>query len=207
MTLNVSRLEKRFGTTCLFRGLGFQMGGGETLAVVGANGSGKSTLLKILAGVLSPSAGVVALAVNGREVAPEDRMRYAGLVSSEVHMYANLSARENLHFLVSARGGKECGAEIGAILNRVGLSSRDDLRVRAFSSGMVQRLRIAVALLFNPPLLLLDEPMVNLDSAGRDLVAEVLRSVSSSGRIAVYATNVEAELATATMVLDLQEYT
>ena len=206
MVLSVSDLGKRYGSNLLFRGLSVQLRGKEILAVAGTNGMGKSTLLKILAGVVPPSAGSVELSINGHKVHREQWLRYAGLVSSEFQMYTSMSARENLHFLARARDAKVTGSDIGVVLARVGLSCQNDVHVRVYSSGMAQRLRIAAALLFNPPLLLLDEPMVNLDSEGRDLVTQVIYSSADEGRLTVYATNEVSELAYATKIIDLQDF-
>lgn len=190
--LDAHTLTMRFGRRVLFRDLAFTAVAGEPLAVVGANGSGKSTLLKLLAGVLTPTAGEVRLTLDGRAVPPEERPHRVGFVAPYLQLYEAFSARENLRFLAAARRLPEAGARVAAVLDRVGLGARADDRLATYSTGMRQRLRLAAALLHDPPVLLLDEPSATLDAAGRALVASL---VASSEAVVVVATNDEAEAA------------
>lgn len=190
--LVADRLSMRFGRRRLFDGLSVEVVPGAPLAVVGANGSGKSTLLRILAGLLAPTVGEVRLEVEGRTVAPEDLPIRVGFVAPALQLYEPLSARENLAFLAAARRFPDASARVDATLARVGLGARADDLVGAFSTGMRQRLRIATALLHDPPVLLLDEPGATLDAAGRDLSESV---IALPDKIVVVATNDPAEAA------------
>ena len=190
--LEAHALTMRFGRRVLFRDLALTAVAGEPLAVVGANGSGKSTLLKLLAGVLSPTAGAVRLTLDGREVPAEERPRCVGFVAPYLQLYEPFSARENLQFLAAARRLPGAEACVAAALERVGLGARADDRLATYSTGMRQRLRLAAALLHDPPVLLLDEPSATLDAAGRTLVAGL---VATADAVVVVATNDEAEAA------------
>lgn len=198
--LTADALTMRFGRRVLFRDLSFEARAGEPLAVVGANGSGKSTLLRVLAGVLAPTAGAVRLDVGGWAVPDEERPFGVGFVAPYLQLYAPFSAEENLRFLAAARRLPDARARIAAVLDRVGLGARADDRLATFSTGMHQRLRLAAALLHDPPVLLLDEPSATLDAAGRALVAAL---VASSGSVVVLATNDEAEAALCARTLTL----
>ena len=158
--------------------------------MTGPNGAGKSTLVRVLAGVLSPEAGRVTLTVDGREVPSAQRPHVVGLATPDLALYPPLSARETLEFLARVRG--LAAPPIEATLDRVGLMPRADDRVATFSTGMRQRLRLATALLHDPPVLLLDEPGATLDDAGRGLVASL---VADGSRAVVLATNDPAEAA------------
>ncbi len=188
----------RYGRHRLFEALSFAVAPGAPLAIVGGNGSGKSTLLRILAGVLSPLGGTVTLDVRGEAVAPRDRPRCVGFAAPALELYGPLTARENLAFLVRARGLS--GVDLDAELAAVGLAGRADEPVEAFSTGMRQRLRLASAVLPRPPVLLLDEPGATLDADGRALVA---RLVGDESRIVVVATNDPAEAALCARTLTL----
>ena len=183
----------RFGRRRLFDGLTVTVEPGAPLAVVGANGSGKSTLLLLLAGLLTPTGGASRLVLNGAEVEARDRPRAVGYVAPALDLYDALTARETLQFLARARALPDAPARIDAVLGRVGLADRADEAVAAFSTGMRQRLRIATALVHDPPVLLLDEPGATLDAAGRDLTRGL---VAEAGRVVVLATNdpTEADL-------------
>lgn len=163
---------------------------GAPLAIVGPNGSGKSTLVRILAGVLTPTAGQVHLDVNGERVEADDLAHQVGLVTPDLRLYPDLTARETLDFLTRVRGISRDA--IGPTLDRVGLGDRADDLVRTYSTGMRQRLRLATAVLHDPPVLLLDEPGATLDPAGRAFVADL---VADASRAVVVATNDPEEVA------------
>lgn len=183
----------RFGRRVLFRGLSLSLEGGESLAIVGPNGSGKSTLLQILGGLRAPWAGRLELSVGGRYVARLDHPLHVGIVAPYVNLYGALSAAENLRFLARLRGFRNHESNVHSELAAVGLGHRADDLVATFSSGMVQRLRIAAASLFEPALLLLDEPSTMLDEAGLHLVEGCVVAAARRGAIVLLATNVRDE--------------
>ncbi len=185
MHLTVSDLSMRYGARRLFERLSFEVAAGEPIAIVGANGSGKSTLLRILSGVLSPIGGKVVLTVDGRAIPSYDRPRHVGMVTPDLQLYEAFTARENLEFLAAARGLADGALAILNVLERVDLADRADDPLSGYSTGMKQRMRIAAALLHEPPLLLLDEPGATLDEAGRALV----ESVAASDAVVLLATN------------------
>jgi heme exporter protein A len=205
-TLTTTDLGHRFGTLLLFRRMNWTLEGGETLAVTGANGSGKSTLLRILAGVQTPAAGQVQLAVDGHPVERAARPLHTGLVAPYLNAYDALSARENLAFLAQARGLGPGSDRIAAALDRVGLADRAGDLVGTFSSGMKQRVKYAAALLAEPPLLLLDEPAVTLDAAGRAMVDRVVVHQQEKEGLLVIATNQEDEAARCDRTIRIEDF-
>ncbi|MEM6326096.1 MAG: ABC transporter ATP-binding protein [Bacteroidota bacterium] len=188
--LRAVNVSMHYGFRRVLRDVSLEVRPGEPLAIVGPNGSGKSTLTRILAGVLTPTAGRVDLIVGGARVETEDHAHRIGLVTPDLNLYPPLTARETLDFLARVRGTPRTA--IAPVLERVGLADRADDRVQTFSTGMRQRLRLATALLHDPPVLLLDEPSATLDPAGRDLVTAL---VGDASRVVVVATNDAAEVA------------
>jgi heme exporter protein A len=176
-----------FGRRALFHGLSAQVAAGETLVVTGANGAGKSTLLKIIAGLSRPDEGRVNFVEDGPDPVTDLRCRL-GYAAPDVQLYAELTGDENLRFFRRLRG---LPADAGAdLLARVGLSqSRGGDRVAEYSSGMRQRLKLAVSLLGDPPLLVWDEPTATLDAKGKRVVEETLDAHRRAGGITVLATN------------------
>ena len=166
--------------------------GAGCVAVRGQNGSGKSTLLRMVAGLLRPTAGTLELTLDGRPVAADRRRDVVGLASPELSFYDELSVGENLAFVAGCRGLANRAAAVREALDRVGLSERAGDRVAALSSGMIQRLRLAFALLHRPPLLLLDEPGSHLDDAGRR-VTDAIVAEHRAGGLVLIATNDERE--------------
>jgi len=166
----------------------FTLTGPGLAAVTGPNGSGKSTLLRILAGLLRPVAGDSVVSVSGREVPAPERRHVTGWLAPELQFYGEFTVRENLDFAAEARGlahGRE------AVLNAaraVGLSERLGDRAAALSSGLRQRLRLAFAILGDPPVLLFDEPGSHLDEAARERLAAFIQERRTSARVLV-ATN------------------
>ncbi len=204
VSLRGEKLSHRFGQRQTgIAGLAFAFEGPGTVAVTGVNGSGKSTLLRILAGLLPPSAGSTSLRVDGREVPARERRGVLGLATPELSFYEEFTATENLVFAGETRGLASPARAAAEALERVGLSARADDRVSAYSSGMKQRLRIAFALLHQPPLLLLDEPGSHLDDAGRDVVRAVVAQQASRGLV-LLATNDAQEVQLAAARLELR---
>lgn len=204
--LIVDGVGHRFGQLVLFRRLSFTLEGGQSVAITGANGSGKSTLLRILAGLLTPAAGRVTLIHDGTAVSREERPLHTGLVAPYINVYDDLSARENLAFLAAARQLPDAEARITAALEQVGLAGRTDDLVGTYSSGMKQRVKYAAARLADPPLLLLDEPSANLDTAGLEMVDAVMRRQHTREKLLVVATNVAEEAARCDRVVCVEDY-
>jgi heme exporter protein A len=172
----VADLRREFGERTALSGVGFQLGAGETLLVLGGNGAGKTTLLRILATLLRPSAGEVR--VLGARL-PDEAWKARGQIGFLGHqplLYRDLSGRENLRFQARLHGleGEAAERRVGELLAAVGMERRADERTAELSAGMRQRLAIARCVLHEPRLLLLDEPDSNLDAEGRELVREVI---------------------------------
>ena len=191
-TLSAERLAKSFSGPPLFSGLDLRLGRG-LLAVAGKNGSGKTTLLKILAGLLRPSAGRVLVERDGRPLAGEARRLAVGFAGPDLSLYAELTALENLRFFRAAAGSPAEDAELRRRLEETGLAGEAVARrVEEFSTGMRQRLRLAFAGLFDPPVLVLDEPMSGLDTEGREMVQRFVAQARTRGPV-VLASNDERD--------------
>ena len=167
----------RLGQRQVLRGVSLSLAPGERVAVVGPNGAGKTTLLRALAGLLRPRGGRVSL--RG-DAGPEDPASRAGLgyLGHRPSLYPHLSARENLAFAARLHGAADVAARIGVALETVGLASDANRLVRDYSRGMQQRLGIALALLPEPDVVLLDEPDASLDAAGVDDLPAMLDALA-----------------------------
>lgn len=187
--LTLNNVAKRFGERILFRKLSCVVAGGQALAITGANGSGKSTLLKIIAGVMRPSKGDVALQVAGATVSLADRPLRTGFVSPYLNVYDGFSARENLEFIARARRLSDADAAIDKLIALVTLEGREHDLVKTYSSGMKQRVKFAAAMLTTPDVLILDEPTTNLDTAGITMVRTVMEMQLARDGILILASN------------------
>lgn len=196
--LTFSGLSRSFGALSVLDGVDGSVEAGQVLLVTGSNGVGKSTLLRCLAGLLAPQRGSIELTVDGRLLDPAERRLAVGYVAPDLDFYPQLTARENLAFFARLRG---LAADAGdALLARLGLPP--ERLAGALSSGMRQRLRWAWALMHRPRALLLDEPLQNLDAAGRHDVGRLLED-HLDGALAVVANPEQLELPHVATHLDL----
>lgn len=205
MSVELHGIAKLYGRTAALRAVSLRLESGQVLALLGPNGSGKTTLLKILAGAISPTLGRGA--IFGKDIrADRAALRpEVGLLAAETYLYDDLTARENLRFILTMAGRRLPESELRAVLERVSLAGQANDRVRSFSSGMKRRLTVARLLLLQPRLLLLDEPYNSLDAEAAALVDEVVREASSEGRTVILATHdAERALALADQVAELQ---
>jgi len=191
VSLRISGLTHEFDEREVFSAIDFEFDGG-CLAVIGANGSGKSTLLRIIAGLLVPTEGEARVLVDGQPVCGGALRDAIGLAAPDVHLYSELTPRENLRFLVDARALPGREALVDEALREVGLDHRADDPVGELSSGLRRRACLAAAIIHRPPLLLLDEPGANLDDEGAAIVRGIVDRYQRAGMVVV-ATNDRAE--------------
>lgn len=180
-------LEKTYGDAAGVGPVDIEIPAGQSVLLVGHNGSGKSTLLGLVAGLLEPTAGAVE--VFGVEpTSLTGRATVAYLPDTPV-LYDDLSVREHLQYVNRMHGGDADPAELDALLERVGLAARADELPSRFSRGLRQRTAIAIALCRPFGLLLVDEPFVGLDAAGRDALVALLDETIAREATVVVATH------------------
>ncbi len=194
MAITVTDIGKSYGRRSIISSVSFHVSTGEAVAITGRNGSGKSTLLKIIAGLLSPTRGRIAYDMAGTPVRHEDLMHHIGFMAPYLNLYDEFSAEENIAFFAHVRGLALTHAERLALLRRVGLPDNRRDPIRAFSSGMKQRLKLAFAIMHRPAFLLLDEPATNLDRDGIDMMHETIHGCRAHSAI-VIATNDAEDIA------------
>ena len=187
-------IGKRYHRRVVLSGVSGEVGPGEVLLVTGPNGSGKSTLLQILAGLVRATRGTVRYE-EGEAALPRERWRHrVGVVAPALALYEELTGMENLEFLARVRGLGTARERCRGLLERVGLDPSRRTPVGGYSTGMRQRLKIAQALLHEPPVLLLDEPGSNLDPEGQDWLARLVEELRAGERTIVVATNDRDEM-------------
>ena len=167
-------LSKRYGHACALAPLDLDVAPGERVAVFGPNGAGKSTLIRTLSTALRPTTGGVWVQGIDAATEPGAARGRLGLVAHQTYLYPDLTAAENLRFYARLYGVADVERHVDMVLERVGLASVGDRRVRTFSRGMQQRLCLARAALHAPPVLLLDEPDGGLDADATDRLEELL---------------------------------
>jgi len=185
-----SRRDKT--TTVALDGISFSVREGELFGVLGPNGAGKTTLVRILSTLLTPTAGRVT--IDGVDVVLEPkaiRKRIGVVFGGERGLYDRLSARDNMRFSAELYGlsAREAPKKILALLEKVGLESKIDVRVETFSRGMKQRLHIARALLHDPDVIFLDEPSSGLDPVAARELRNLIRELKALGKTIILTTH------------------
>ena len=204
-SLQAHSLQKSFGRRLVFSGITFNLNKPGVLGISGPNGSGKSTLIKILAGINSPTKGQVIHSDNGKEIISEKIHNYIGFVSPYLVLYNEFSAWENLNYFALIRNISFDKSKVESLLDQFLLLNRKDDLVKAYSSGMKQRLKFIFALMHSPAFIFLDEPTSNLDDEGKQTVYNLIKSESENA-IVVVASNERNDLANCNEVLDLNYY-
>lgn len=175
--ITLKNIQLELKKTCVFQNLNFSCKQGEIIGITGANGSGKSVLFKLIAGLYSPSYGEVL--INGENIVPERKIPVnLGALIEEPGFINYYSGFKNLQYLASIRGvvGNQ---EINDTLKIVGLYEQKDQKVKTYSLGMRKKLGIAQAIMENPSILLLDEPMNALDKSSVENMRTLFRKLSS----------------------------
>jgi len=193
MHIEIAGIDKVYQKKIVFSKLSWRLEKGIIHVVTGPNGSGKSTLLRLISGLERPTGGKVIYSINGKTYGPQELRNNIGLASPDLNMYSQLSPQENLHFFAALRGYHNLVMPLEDLLKKVQLESERERPVVTFSSGMKKRLKLALAILHEPCFLFLDEPTSNLDEAGKELVADIIREQAQRGIILI-ATNEPGEV-------------
>jgi ABC-type multidrug transport system ATPase subunit len=190
--IQIQDLCKSYGSNPVLRGVSFSVEPGELVLLLGGNGAGKSTLLRCLLGLM-PYQGAIRVAGldplrQGREV-----RRNVGYMPQGIALHLDLTVAETLRFYAGLRRAPIARAH--ELLESVELGDQLETAVGALSGGMRQRLQFALALLDDPPVLLLDEPSASLDDASRDLMVRRLDQLAHGGKAVLVSTHGYRELA------------
>jgi len=188
--LKATGLVKKFGDHTAVDGVDLAIPKGSCFGLLGPNGAGKTTTISMLVGVLKPDAGSVAMEGGG------DFKTKIGFVPQELALYDELTADENLRFfgLLYGLTGDALRTRIDAALSVANLKDRAKDKVSEYSGGMKRRLNIAVALLHDPELLILDEPTVGVDPQSRNAIFEALEALRANGKTLLYTTHYMEEV-------------
>ncbi|MBK9177767.1 MAG: ABC transporter ATP-binding protein [Flavobacteriales bacterium] len=190
MQVALTAIAKSFGKETVFRDVSFTLAPGSRTALLGPNGSGKSTLLQTIAGALVPTAGTIEHHLGERLIPVDEVYRHVSIAAPYLGLYEDLSLRQAIGF--HARFKPLRSGLVPEDIARIAyLESALDKPVLHFSSGMKQRLKLALAILSDAPLLLLDEPASNLDAEAVEWFRQLLRA-HAEGRTIVVASNRQA---------------
>jgi ABC-2 type transport system ATP-binding protein len=180
--LRAERLGKRYGARAALSEVSFSAAAGEMIAVIGPNGAGKTTLLSLLGGVQPASSGTVVRAGGAVGWAPQQSA-----------LYSKLTVTENLRLFARLQRVGDPEAAVARMLEQTGLGERADERVERLSGGNRQRVNVALALLADPPAILLDEPSSALDPGQRERLWSFVGERAAQGTCVLFTTHVVTE--------------
>lgn len=188
--LQITELNKRFGDIRAVRDVSFHIGRGEFVGLLGPNGAGKTTAINMITGRFAPDSGSIVIDGGGDASSPDVR-RKIGVASQELAFYPELSAETNLRFFGKLYGlsGRSLSDRVKTVLDEVGLWERRKGKSESFSGGMKRRLNLAIAMVHDPEILLLDEPTVGVDPQSRNAIFETIRRLHGEGRTILYTTH------------------
>ncbi|MDR6265000.1 ABC transporter ATP-binding protein [Roseobacter sp. N2S] len=194
-SLTLENISAHYGTTQVLEDLSLHIAEGELVSLLGSSGCGKTTTLRLVAGFLEPTAGAIRLGDRDLTRLPA-HARDIGLVFQTYALFPHLSVRDNVGFGLKQRklSGAERTKRVDAMIERVGLGELADRHPANLSGGQRQRVALARALVIDPPLLMFDEPLSNLDAKLRvDMRVEIRRLQQANGTTALYVTHDQEE--------------
>ena len=196
-TIEIQGLEKTYSVgfwrkqrKCALKPLHLEVADGEIFGFLGPNGAGKTTTLKLLMGLMYPTSG--SARILGMEINDPRMKAQIGFLPEQPYFYDYLTARELLTYYGKLSGveTRELPQRIAAVLDRVGLTSAATTQLRKFSKGMLQRAGIAQAILHDPKVVFLDEPMSGLDPMGRREVRDLMVQLKQEGKTVFFSTHI-----------------
>jgi ABC-type multidrug transport system ATPase subunit len=204
MKITLSGIGKKYGREWIFRNVTHTFATGSATVITGSNGSGKSTLLQVISGYIIPNEGTLEVS-NGTVIAAEKIHTCFAFASPYIELMEEFTLRECVEFQQKFRGWQQ-GIHAAKVLELSGLKHAGDKQIRHYSSGMKQRARLALAILSDAPVLLLDEPCSNLDRQAQEWYATLVNDFRD-GRTAIVCSNqVKEEHFFCTESLDINAY-
>ncbi len=192
--ISLQNIRKSFRHVVAVDGLSLRIQRGEIFGLLGPNGAGKSTVIAMIVGLLQPDSGQIL--VDSQPPSNRQIRSQIGYAPQTLSIYEELTARENAEFFASlyGMGRRQRRTRSAEVLEFVGLTDRANDRVRTYSGGMKRRINLAVALVHDPPLILLDEPTSGVDPQSRNAVFDIVAALHARGRTIVYISHYMEEV-------------
>jgi ABC-type multidrug transport system ATPase subunit len=205
MNIKLQKAGKRYQKTWVFRNIDLVLQAKEYLAVLGPNGSGKSTFLKMLSGALLPNEGKVLFEINNKEIVPNNLYKYISIAAPYIEIIEELNVKEMFSFHKRLKPFTK-GLSIESIIARAKLHEHKSKKISELSSGLKQRVKLALAIFSETPLLLLDEPVTNLDKDGIEWYNNLINEQSGDRIIVICSNHNEAEYSFCERKLNMETF-
>lgn len=204
MKITLQNIGRRFNRDWIFKGIDYEFEQGTAYAILGPNGSGKSTLLSVLNGSLAPSAGEINYLFNEKPVESEFLFKHLSLAAPYLELIEEFTLAEMIAFHFKFKTPK-AGMDDKEVIALLGMAHSKNKMIKYFSSGMKQRLKLALAFCSDTPMLMLDEPTSNLDKQGVEWYVGLIQQFAA-GRLTIICSNQEHEYSFCTQRLDISDY-
>lgn len=205
MKIILTDVGRRYNREWIFKHITYEFESGKSYAILGPNGSGKSTLLKVLSGSLVPSAGSIYYEMNDKAVDVESVFQYLSLATPYVELIEEFTLREQIQFHFKFKNYLS-GYSEPEVVHLLGLENAIDKELKFFSSGMKQRVKLALACCSDSAFVLLDEPTSNLDTAGEGWYLELVDKTKCADRLFIICSNQEKEYNFCDQTLSISDY-
>ncbi|MBB2953196.1 MULTISPECIES: ATP-binding cassette domain-containing protein [Sphingobacterium] len=205
MKIILTDVGRRYNREWIFKHITYEFESGKSYAILGPNGSGKSTLLKVLSGSLAPSAGSIYYEMNDKAVDVESVFQYLSLATPYVELIEEFTLREQIQFHFKFKNYLS-GYSEPEVVHLLGLENAIDKELKFFSSGMKQRVKLALACCSDSAFVLLDEPTSNLDTAGEGWYLELVDKTKRADRLFIICSNQEKEYNFCDQTLSISDY-
>ncbi|HZY48006.1 MAG TPA: ABC transporter ATP-binding protein [Candidatus Bathyarchaeia archaeon] len=190
--IDVQYVTKSYGKTVALDDVSFRIPCGERYALLGPNGAGKSTTLRLLVGLLKPDTG--SIKINGHEPYSQEAKSVIGYLPEDATPYRTLSVRENLEYIAALRDISDAKGAADKFLDDLNFREYERAKVGKLSRGNMQKLSIALALIHNPKIVMLDEPLNYLDIPTQEKVFKILKSLDSTQIVSTHIMSIATRL-------------
>ncbi|MFC1886484.1 ABC transporter ATP-binding protein [Thermodesulfobacteriota bacterium] len=189
--IRLTDLSKSYGPVQAVNRINLSVISGEIFGFIGPNGAGKTTTIQMMSGLLTPTSGSVSICGIDMADKPEDAKMKIGLIPDRPYLYEKLTGMEFLKFTADlfCVGPEIFSRKAESLLKKFSLIDRSNELIEAYSHGMKQRLVMAAAILHDPPLIIVDEPMVGLDPSGIKMVRDLFRNLAAAGKTIFMSTH------------------
>lgn len=205
MQINLKNIGKRYNYEWIFRKINYDFSSDNNYVILGSNGSGKSTLLQVIAGNLTNSEGTVEFKIQGSKIDEEDIYKQLSYCAPYLDLFEEFTFSESIEFQEKFKPFQK-GLNTKQIIELTGLEKAKDKQLKYYSSGMKQRVRLALAVLADTPLLLLDEPTSNLDKKAIDWYQKLVTEYSNKRLIIVASNQQEYEYPFCNKQLNIEDF-
>jgi ABC-type multidrug transport system ATPase subunit len=205
MRIELQNIGKKFNSEWIFRQVSFSFEENSATAILGRNGSGKSTLLQVVAGNLHPTSGQVTYQHSGKSVSGDEIFRYITMVAPYLELIEDFTLREMMEFHFSFKQFLP-GYDVSTATDLLGFTNVKFKQIRQFSSGMKQRVKLLLAIMSDVPLILLDEPTMNLDAAGVDWYLGLVGKFTGNRTVIICSNLHQTESGFATASIQIEDF-